>query len=625
MLDMSAKLEEAGITAVPRPSKTTFPDGRMATKEAWNYCQAICEKLKIRAPTLRTFKWHLKHGNLIKATLVANPFGGGGPDKVYSITTEAVEAFVEEIQKNPNDLHVVEQKPRKDIVRRTTKSAPTSKDSDERELSQKEAFAYVHGKVRGRTTLNSTTFELYLIYDVIPSRLEREQRFVQVGDLDAFLELAPDGVLANHIDHPVAAKREKGVLSVKEAYEYYNSIDPTPISMNSFRSLVAAGIITVIRTASNPKAPMVGFRKQDINAFLAARQRLQENHTKKPAKHQEDKPSVSKVNVAKVMAEALEKAKPELDKAAAKAEKKAKEKAREESSKKPPVEKPKTVEEKEPRFVPTKEAYAYYQERALRPFTDSWFRDKVYRSDLFRTKVEKDVRSNNPSGKKYLVDLNSVDEYVALDPKTKPRPQKAWPVEKAYHKFEHLIPPGLSLIQFKRLVNSGLIRSFLRKSVVHVRLDAVESYFQGLEEVSNDADLQMGAAYDYYCSRCNDPVTKPHFSRWVASGDIPGGVKDDGMWTIKMSCIDDFLNEHPSGRLRTNKNSRVASESRTPRKRKDKPTKQDAPETVAKTEAPSPDSGGSISISLSDYESPVEMKKALDMLTSQGFEVVVKP
>jgi len=73
----------------------------MATKEAWKYCQALCSKLKMQAPTLRTFKWHLKHGNLIKATLVPNPFGGGGPDKVYALTVEAVDAFVNELRNNP--------------------------------------------------------------------------------------------------------------------------------------------------------------------------------------------------------------------------------------------------------------------------------------------------------------------------------------------------------------------------------------------------------------------------------------------------------------------------------------------------------------------------------------------
>jgi hypothetical protein len=679
MLDMAEKLSDAGL--VPdRPAKTTFPDGRMATKEAWNYCTAVCAKRKVKAPTLRTFKWHLKHGNLIEAARVPNPFGGAGPDKVYAITCEAVIAFIDELEKRPGELDVVDQPTTKKGVQRrgvkgtppppeltfsTPPEAPPKPKKEDRELKADKAFAYLHKKVAVRSDLSVTTFGFYLAYDVIPSRLVKGHHYVKVGDLDAYLELAPDGVYANHIDYLVAPRRGPGELSLKDAFDYYSKIDPHPISLNSFRSIVAAGIIPAIRTANEPKAMVVGFRPQDINGFLATRQRVQEKGDKaraadraavaaEKATKTEDKKRATLV--ARVMQDALAHAKletpstapvvevPEPKKATKKAVKKTSKKVAKTTPKKSPAptapvaEDPPVVERKtktrEPRWVPTKDAYAYYEERAKRPFTDSWFRDKVYRSDLFQTKTEKDERSNNPSGKKYLVDLNSVDDYLAQDPKTKPKPQKSWPVEKAYHKFEHLIPAGLSMLQFKQLVNGGLIRSFTRSSVVHVRLDAVEAYFEGLAEKDPERVLQTGAAYNYYCSRCTDPVQKAHFSRWIAGGEIEGAVKnEDGIWTITVGLIDDFVERHPSGRMRPNRNSRVAAESRVPKRKKTKkegPSKPTLPlpvvtESKGEPTAPAPGSMGSVSVSLRDYPSAADMKTAIALLQSQGFDVQVKP
>lgn len=656
MLQMSEQLSEAGLV-VPRPARTTFPDGRMATKEAWNYCKALCKEKKLKAPTLRTFKWHLKHGNLIKAGQVPNPFGGAGPAKVYAITCEAVAAFVNELEKDPNQIEMVEQGP---ATKPAEKPRPPEKtpepETEERWLLSAEAFRYLQRNVKGRFTLDAATFGHYLVYDIIPSRLverggSKKDREVEVGDLDAFLELAPDGNYANQLDYKVAPNRGPDELSLKDAYDYYAGVDPDPISLTTFRGVVAAGIIPAIRTTNSPRAPIVGFRRQDVNAFLAMRQRLYlETHRVAEKQRQKDeakKESAARSTlVAKTIQEALDRAKPELEKAERAAKTRVVVTPPKAVPKPKPVPQPKTSPKSKPvqpatsevpkeRWVPTRDAYAYYEERAPRPFTDSWFRDKVYRGDLFKTKVEEDKRPGNPSGKKYFVDLNSIDAYLAQDPKTKPKPQKAWPVEKAYHKFGHLIPAGLSLLQFKRLVNTGLIRSFTRNSVVHVRLDAVEAYFDGLAEVDDDTELQIGPAYDYYCSRCGDPVAKAHFQRWVASGEIGESEKnDEGLWTITTGDIDAFLDRYPSGRMRTNKNSRVVSEARSVRKKskpKEGPSKAAPPlpevpaEAQAPVDPPTAGSKGTVSISMSDYSSPVEMAKALELLTSQGFEVSVKP
>ena len=642
MFNMSEKLKNPGIL----PTKTTFSDGRMATKEAWNFCQELCKARGTRAPTLRTFKHHLMNGELIPSIRVPNPFGGNGPDRVYAIEASAVESFVDELERQGDQLHVVVEVPSRSVARPPVqtcvgppKLAPPK--ITNKEFNTREAFHYVQTTVGRKCELNSTTFEFYLAYDLISSRWSDNQRFVRQDDLDAYLELAPDGVYANHIEYEISAKRGPGEMSMKDAYEYYRDIDPNPVTLNSFRSLVAAGILQAIRTTNDPTAPVVGFKKRDIDGFLATRQRILEKDkqatTKGILKTQEKEHIIVSPEVTKLLDEAVAKAqvktqvqvavpapivpKPKKTKAEVEAPKKVKEA---EGKKAPKSEK--AVAPKKSRWVTTKKAYAYYAERAQRSYTDSWFRDKVYRGTLFRTRTEPDVRPNNPSGKKYMVDLDSVDEYLAKDPKTQPKPQKSWPTEKAYHKFNHLIPPGLSMLQFKRLVNTGLIKSFTRSSVVHVRLDAVEAYFERLVEFDTDKPLQMGPAYDYYCSRCSDPVAKAHFSRWVTDGEIEGGEKnEDGRWSITVDAIDEFIEGYPSGRMRTNRNSRVVSESRDSKSSKGKAPSKTSTVPPAPASTPVSSSAGIISISMGDYKTPKEMKKALEMLMSQGFEVSVKP
>lgn len=606
----------------------------MATKEAWNLCKQICEQEKVKAPTLRTFKWHLRNSNAIQADLVPNPFGGAGPDKVYAVTVEAVMAFVALLKEKGDAMHIVvgQTKPESPGIPKTP-AAPKKPMKKERELTSSDALEYLTKKVGRGCELNATTFGIYLAYDLIPWRWDGKQRMVRQDDLDAYLELAPDGVYANHLDYDVGLSRGPGELSLKEAYDYYNDIDPSPITLTGFRSLVAAGLIPAIRTTNDAKAPIVGFKKRDIDAFLATRQRLMEKN---------NAPSESKTpispTVKKLMDEAVAKAMPHLAEVKPQPAPASRPKAiklPKAESKPQPKSKPKTVEktapvpapkERKPRWAPTKEAYAYYCERTKKPLTDSWFRDKVYRGKIFRAQVKKDERANNPSGKMYYVDLNSVDDYLAQDPKTKPKPQKAWPTEKAYHKFRELIPPGLSMLQFKRLVNGGLIKSFTRNSVTHVRVDAVESYFEGLAEIDTDQPLGMGAAYDYYCSRCTDPVAKAHFSRLVTQGEIEGGERnDDGLWEITMASIDEFVERYPTGRLRANRNSRVAREPDAKSSAKLAEVPDPVDPATPSVPAPAPGSAGSISISLSNYSDAAEMKQALEMLVQQGFQVDVKP
>jgi len=628
MLNMGQKLAAAGVSGsqVQAQPKATFADGRMAAKDAWNYCTAVCGERGVQPPTLRTFKWHLRHGQLTDAAMRPNPFGGH-PEKVAALTVAQVIRFADAWE-NDGDKMRVETQPKHAEVPPTTAPekarAPVAAKSPVRELSSRLALAYVQSRVGPKCELNSTTFGFYLAYDVIPSRWEGKQRMVNQEDLDAFLELAPTGVQADHMQYEVGLSLAPGQLSMREAYAYYASVDPNPVTLNTFRSLVATGVILAIRTANASKAPVIGFKKGEIDGFLARRHRIMEKNRESPStkgfltrKEREATSSQTSVSapVAAAIEEALDAAQKKLGLKPETVAKKAPKKVSKKAFSKAP----------EGRWAPIKEAYAYYQRTAVKPLTESWFRNKCYRTGLFGKRVIKDERPNNPTGKKYLIDLDTIDVHLSGDttPKAKPQPQRAWPVEKAFHKFKELIPPGLSLLQFKRLVNNKIIRSFTRNTVVHVRLDAVEEYFKGDIETDVDTVLQMGGAYDYYCSRCTDPVAKAHFSRWVTSGEISGAEKnDEGLWIITMAAIDSFIDNFPTGRLRTNKNSRAVVGVGSGKKGSKKLAQE--VERV-RTETAPPVSAGTVSISMKSYSSPAAMKKALDLLTSQGFEVDVKP
>jgi len=532
MPDME-KLRQVGLVSATPPGKTTFPDGRMATKEAWNVCQKLCHARCIRAPTLRTFKWHLKHGNLIEADEVPNPFGGDGPDKVYAIRFEAVQKFVDELERQGDALHVVE-KQDGTVVRRTTegnvaigtKNSTPEPELSCKELSTRDAFYYLSKKVGRRCQLNSATFGYYLAYDVIPSRWEERERIVRQEDLDTFLELAPDGIYANHIEYDIAQRRGPGMLSMKDAFAYYEGIDPSPITISTFRTLVTAAIIPAVRTANDPRAPIVGFRKRDIDAFLATRQRVIERNreatTFKPVPPEKEESGQAQL-VQQIMDEEAQKALPKIE-----AERKAAEKK---------------AASKKSRWVSVSAAYAHYEKRAPKPHSRSWFRKKVVEGEIFRVQVDSKYHTHDPLGRRFMVDIDSVDEYLDQDPKTKPKTVEAWPIEMAYHKFNDSIPDDLSLLRFKRLVTTGEIESFVKDDTPHVRRDAVEAYFA--EEIASEELSQRTPA------------------------------------------------------------SSSPKESETPS---------------------SPvDTSEVITISMSDYNSLADMKKALLTLTRQGFQVKVKP
>jgi hypothetical protein len=112
--------------------------------------------------------------------------------------------------------------------------------------------------------------------------MEGKRRYVMTDAIDVFLELFPTGVYANHQEYDVGMTLRSGQLSMAEAYSYYVSVDPEPITKGTFRSLVAAGIILAIREDSDPKAKTIGFKEKEILAFLALRHRLA--HPLVPAK-----------------------------------------------------------------------------------------------------------------------------------------------------------------------------------------------------------------------------------------------------------------------------------------------------------------------------------------------------
>jgi hypothetical protein len=485
----------------------------MTAKEAWVFCRALCEAEGIEAPTLRTFKWYLQHGAELASEMVPDPFGSSHGEKIHSIAAEEIEKFATRLREK-GALEVVVAAAEPEASDRTTAASaePTKttpkKQASDRELDIRQALSYLHNRVGKGCELNHTTFGFYLAYDLIPSKFQGRLRVVRQGDLEAFIELAPSGVYANHLPYETEMDRARGDMVMTEAYAYYSDVDPNPVALNSFRSLVAVGIIRPIRTANDPKAPVLGFKKQEIDGFLAIRQRMLEATKDQPEASSAEGRSV----VAKVIEEVLERSKPQIEAAKAARASEERKTVIKVPQRKRPQEKPKSAPKGAPaevalqtdtedRWVPISAAYDHYVSIVERPFSFSWFRVRVYKSDVFASRVRLEDLSNNPTGKVYLVDLRSVDAYAATlktpkserAEKTKPKPAlkgKAWPVEKAYHKFRGVIPPGLSLLQFKRLVRDKLISSFVRGDVVHVHETSVANYFGQQPEV--DRSKPMG-------------------------------------------------------------------------------------------------------------------------------------
>jgi len=465
----------------PVSVRTVFRDGRLTTKEAWARCRERCRERGIDPPTLTTLKWHLKVGTVIEAELVPNPFGTH-PPQIYAVTTEAVDAFVEALVERGDELRVAPRRASPDAS--TADKAPTpegkvapstvpSRGEPGELLDAKNALDYLHSKATRGSRLNQQTFGLYLAYDLIPWRWEDRRRVVGKGDVDAFLELAPTGVYADHLSYETEFLTERGDMSMREAYVYYAGVDPDPLTMSSFRALVAAGLVAPIRTADDPKAPILGFRKRDVDAFLALRQRLVERERRGEARRDSACASSRpprrirvperRTAVDRIMQEELQKALPKLEAAKHEAERAAL-----------------TAAE----WLSVKDAYEYYRERAEEPRGLSWFRAKCSPEGPFERKVD-DEHGSTRAGQRYLVRRESIDRYVA--PGSVAEPEREWPTETAYYKFRDVIAPGVSLLRFTKLVHDGGIRSTMTDGGARVRREDVRAYFEAALELEDDS------------------------------------------------------------------------------------------------------------------------------------------
>jgi hypothetical protein len=613
---------------VTEPRKTVLPDGRLTTKEAWNLCVDLCKTREIKPPKLRIFKSCLKE-NRIDSIMVPNPFGGAGPRKVYAVEAAAVKAFVAQMERE-GVLSVGSSGPvirrRKTLTVENPQTPPAAQ--EDRELNTRDAYNYVVSKASEGCVLNQTTFGFYLTYDLIPSRFEGRQRMVRVGDLDAYVELFPDGVYANH---NYSTDRKDVEFSMREAYVHYASVDPTPVSMNTFRSLVTAGIIRAVRGADDPSAPILGFSRQEISGFLALRQRIMEKNADTPAiksfvtrKRQRAFPEV-----AKLMQEAVEKARPQLEAAKKKdeEERRAKKAVDLEETAKPEIVEPDAAPEVE--RVSLKEGYERYKEFLKEaggsPYSFSWFRQRASDGDVFDVEKSDDVHPGSPFGKKYMVSVESIEAYVR-DHHDEQRPRVIpVAVETAYHKYRDVVPPGISLLQFKRMVKDGLIKSSRRNGTTKVTRVAVEEYFTTRLK---GRFLKARTAYDYYCSRATDPVSEAHFNRLLRQGEIDFAEKKGKSWVVESVGIDLFLERHPTGRVRENRKSKVKRSSqetgrkwtagRVARLAWDEDPPKRAPVQTLPSET-------RVMVSIADYPEKDDLKRAIELLTSQGFDVEVKP
>jgi hypothetical protein len=148
---------------------------------------------------------------------------------------------------------------------------PTADSARRDELEIDDAFRYFEDRTSPPWAVSRETFDLYLLYEILPSRREGQRRVVPRSELDAFLVRYPSGVRR---DPDIL--EDGPLLPLRAAYAKYSEIDPQPVSFATFRELVDAGIVRAAYTSDAPRAPLAGVRAMAVMIFLASRQRMAE-------------------------------------------------------------------------------------------------------------------------------------------------------------------------------------------------------------------------------------------------------------------------------------------------------------------------------------------------------------
>lgn len=352
-------------------------------------------------------------------------------------------------------------------------------------LSSTEALAFVRERIPDPEKMDRILFGMYLTYDVVDSTLVGRKRQIKRSSLEAYLDLFPTGIYANHIDYIVKAKLGENDLTFGEAYALYAGQEQEPISRGGFQSLARMGVIPSIRTENRPWAPILGFRTSDIQAFVKLRKRLGKTGS-------QPQPSVKKGRLV------------------------------------------------DSEWLTLRAAYSYYEQHVEEPKSWWWFRDSAVNRGLFETEKV---------GNTYKVSSKSLSTWLESNATTVATTSGlSYPTDKAYFKFQEVIPDHVSLISFQKLVKKGEIPSITREGIPRVQYEHVAQYFGNQIQTEKKVSLSLLEGYAYYSQRVRDPVSRSQFTRWLGNNTIVG-AKTNGQWTVTENEIDKFLEQHPSGRL----------------------------------------------------------------------------
>lgn len=140
------------------------------------------------------------------------------------------------------------------------------------ELDLESAFHYFEENATPSWSSSRSTFDLCLLYELLPSTKEGGVRRVRRSAIDSFLAQHPTGVRRED-----ASSKHDDLLSLRDAFAEYAEIDPQPVSLATFRDLIKAGVIVAVYTSAAPQAPLLGVRRVEVMAFLAARHRMAEH------------------------------------------------------------------------------------------------------------------------------------------------------------------------------------------------------------------------------------------------------------------------------------------------------------------------------------------------------------
>jgi len=180
------------------------------------------------------------------------------------------------------------------------------------------------------------------------------------------------------------------------------------------------------------------------------------------------------------------------------------------------------------RTLTVTEAYKLYRGTVQNPMSLSWFRARLVDGTLTALKADEQHTAGRAV---WLVDADDLQNYCTTDRCLETTPRERWySLSEGFStgRRHKIIPLTVSESAFRRLVYDGKISAERdgpgKRPRFKLTRKAMEDYFlEGKEPVvpeDTEPSLRPTEAYEYYCTKTDDPITVSEFWRLVDQGII---------------------------------------------------------------------------------------------------------